>query len=180
MNNQELTQVLTKEISKRVQEHLSKVFKDISESYDEIDYDTLMKKYSVNIILDTNKKKTNPKKENKKCNICMAKKADGFQCTRRKKNGLDYCGKHIKKLKFGRIDDELRYSDKEKYIKTKKINIEGEYYLIDEYDLVYSCSKTHPLLLGKKVNDKLVRTSDFIKQNNNKGNINSEIKIEIV
>ena len=59
MNNQELTQVLTKEISKRVQEHLSKVFKDISESYDEIDYDTLMKKYSVNIILDSNKKKTN-------------------------------------------------------------------------------------------------------------------------
>ena len=178
MTKPNMSDVLMDEIIKKVNEHCANIFKDIAETYDAVDYDTLMNKYCI----ERPKTKQIKKKPTKKCTICMAKKADGFQCTRRKKPGGDYCGKHIKKLKFGRIDDELRYSDKSKYIKTKRENIDGEYYLVDDQNLVYSCSKTHPLLLGKKVivngEPKLISTKKYIEQRKN--SLEIPIKIEIV
>ena len=170
MSNKALSNILMDEIVLQINEHCSKIFRDIADTYPEVDYETLMNKYNIESN-NKNTKKTNKKKNNKKNNICMAKKADGLQCTRRKKNTMDYCGKHIKKLKFGRIDDELRYSDKTKYIKTKREIIDGEYYLVDEQNLVYSCSKTNPLLLGKKVlvdgDHKLISTKKYIEQHKN-------------
>ena len=186
MSNKGLSNILMDEIVLQINEHCSKIFRDISDTYPEVDYETLMKKY--NIESNKNTKKCIKKKTNKKNNICMAKKADGFQCTRRKKNTMDFCGKHIKNLKFGRIDDHLRYSDKTKYIKTKRENIDGEYYLVDEQNLVYSCSKTHPLLLGKKVivngEHKLISTKKYIEQQKSTetdgGKAEPLIKIEVV
>jgi hypothetical protein len=176
MSNSHISNILADEIVLKINEHCSKIFKEISDTYPEVKYETLMDKYCV----ETNSKsKKTKKKPPKKDNICMAKKADGYQCTRRKKAGGDYCGKHIKKLKFGRIDDELRYSDKTKYIKTKRENIDGEYYLVDEQNLVYSCSKTHPLLLGKKIGDKLVSTKKCI-EDIKRTEKPQAIKIEIV
>jgi len=171
-------------IAQGVNEHCSIVFRDIADTYPEVEYETLMNKYS--IVSKSKSKKIIKKKTNKKNNICMAKKADGYQCTRRKKNNMDYCGKHIKKLKFGRIDDELRYSDKEKYVKTRRENIDGEFYLVDEQNLVYSCSKTHPLVLGKRVyidgEAKLISTKKYIEQHKNELSLESKntIKIAIV
>ena len=180
MTQPNISDALMDEIIKKVNEHCANIFKDIAETYDEVDYDTLMNKYCIE--RSGTKPKKNKKKPTKKGTICMAKKADGFQCTRRKKTGGDYCGKHIKKLKFGRIDDELRYSDKTKYIKTKRENINGEYYLVDDQNLVYSCSRTHPLLMGKKIivngESKLITTKKYIEQC--KSAEAASIKIEIV
>jgi len=175
MTQLNISNILLDEIVLKVNEHCSTIFRELADTYAEVDYETLMNKYC--IVANSKSKKTK-KKPAKKGNICMAKKADGFQCTRRKKDKMEYCGKHIKKLKFGRIDDELRYSDKTKYIKTKRENIDGEYYLVDDQNLVYSCSKTHPLLLGKKVGDKLISTKKYIEQR--KSSTPVEVKIEIV
>jgi len=186
MTQSNISRILMDEIIQKVNEHCSIIFKEIAETYAAVEYETLMKKYCIEPNSKSSKKYK--KKPAKKGNICMAKKADGFQCTRRKKDKMEYCGKHIKKLKFGRIDDELRYSDKTKYIKTKRENIDGEYYLVDEQNLVYSCSKTHPLLLGKKMiingESKLISTKNYIAQYKTaEGSVSvpvPAIKIEIV
>lgn len=182
MTQTNISDILLAEIVQKVNQHCSVIFKDIADTYADVDYEILMEKYCVGPSHISKPTKKTTKKPAKKNNICMAKKADGLQCTRRKKPNKEYCGKHIKKLKFGRIDDELRYSDKTKYIKTKRENIDGEYYLVDEQDLVYSCSKTHPLLLGKKVGNKLISTKKYIAQQKNTASAKPEpvIKIEIV
>ena len=182
MTQSNISRILMDEIVQKVNEHCATIFREIADTYAAVEYETLMTKYCIEPNSKSSKK--TKKKLTKKGNICMAKKADGFQCTRRKKNNMEYCGKHEKKLKFGRIDDELRYSDKTKYIKTKRENIEGEYYLVDEQNLVYSCSKTHPLLLGKKMfidgESKLISTKKYIEQYKINEEPLSEIKIEIV
>ena len=48
--------------------------------------------------------------------LCMARKADTGQCTRRRKDGSDFCGKHNGQLKFGRIDDAVLSKDKQNFI----------------------------------------------------------------
>ena len=52
------------------------------------------------------KKKRKKNKQLEKCELCMAKKADRQQCTRRRKGNSEYCGKHQNNLKFGRVDDD--------------------------------------------------------------------------
>ena len=146
---------------------IATVLKDLCSTHDNLVYEDLIKKYC--------KKKTSTKKKTlDKCIQCMAKKADGEQCTRRRKtkdnNGdiinptSEYCGKHIKSRKYGRIDDDEKFKDKSKYIKTTRILIDGEYYLIDEHDRVFSYNKEHPILLGKKIKDKLVLLRDVVQK----------------
>ena len=38
---------------------------------------------------------------------CCAKRANGEQCTRRKKDDNDFCGTHIKGIPYGKIDCEV-------------------------------------------------------------------------
>ena len=110
-------------------------------------------------IEDMSSSKRKKRKKNKILDsqeLCMAKKADGMQCTRRRKEQCEYCGKHVNNLKFGRIDDEVKYQDKEKYIKTKHDKINGEDYLVDDNNFVYNFDKNNPKLVGKKVDGELV------------------------
>ena len=103
----------------------------------------------------------------------MAKKADGDQCTRRRRikdsDGniicpeVDYCGKHRKSIKYGRVDDDEKHKG-EDYIRTVRENLDGEYYLVDPItNTVYSYNKENPVLMGKKINNKLVLIDDLIK-----------------
>ena len=165
-------------INTLIDKRINLVLKDLCKTNDNLVYEDLVKKYC-------NKKVTNKKSQLNKCIQCMAKKADGKQCTRRRKtkdnNGdiisplSEYCGKHIKSRKYGRIDDDEKFKDKSKYLKTTRVLIDGEYYLVDDHDRVFSYNKEHPILLGKKVNDTLVLLRNLVDKQ--KGHIKLKINL---
>lgn len=142
---------------------IREVLQDLVRQYPQLNYGELESKYCIQCYSPT-KNKGKKKKKNKpptaECR-CMAKKADGFQCTRRRKSDSEYCGKHINNIKFGRVDDDMTHQG-ENYKKTRRVNIEGEYYLVDDDNLVYSYNKNNPTLMGKYINERLVSTNELL------------------
>lgn len=127
-----------------------------------------------------NKFTNNLKKRNRKTLQndlrCMGRKIDGKQCTRRKKNGNEYCQSHLKKLTNGRIDEDYTQPKKknkrgrkrkvefdpraydDEYITTWEDIVDDEKVLVDVNNNVYSFDLTNPKLLGKKSLDgKLIK-----------------------
>lgn len=99
---------------------------------------------------------------------CLGRKADGQQCTRRRKEGC-YCGSHLKKLPCGHINDGQIITPKEKgkrgrkkknsEIDNRKKYIEawldpelGDNFLIDKNNFVYKNDLEYPELVGLKKN----------------------------
>lgn len=88
---------------------------------------------------------------------CIAKRANGERCTRRKKDDLDYCGTHSKGQPHGVI------CDKEDVKPVKRISvhtedIKGIIYHIDDFNNVYSskdiCNNTqNPRVIAKYIRD---------------------------
>ena len=64
-------------------------------------------------------------------------------------------------IKFGRVDDDITHQG-ENYKKTRRVNIDGEYYLKDDDNLVYSYNKKNPTLMGKCIDGKLVTTGELL------------------
>tara|TARA_B110000211_G_C14031003_1_gene532130 strand:+ start:163 stop:672 length:510 start_codon:yes stop_codon:yes gene_type:complete len=149
---------IKKHIESIIRDQNKYILRDLCNTYSNLNYDELYAKYCPHALPDKKKKKTKTVEKR----ICMAKKADGYQCTRRRRDNSDYCGKHINKIKFGRIDDEEKYASDEKYIKTTKTILNGDYYLVDEANTVYSYSKTSPVLIGKCVDGELILARDYI------------------
>ena len=83
----------------------------------------------------------------------MARKADNAQCTRRRKDNMEFCGKDCNNLKFGRIDDEEKYSNNENFIMCSREEIDGVNYLVDTNQSVYTLDFEHPEVIGKKDKD---------------------------
>ena len=144
-----------------INEHIKKVLRSISEEYG-LDYSMLEKTHllPVNEDLFENKKKRKKNKKLDKCELCMAKKADRQQCTRRRKGNSEYCGKHMNNLKFGRVDDDEKFDNNEKYIKTRKEKINGDDYLVDDDNIVYNFDRQNPKIIGKIEDGKLIKTDD--------------------
>ena len=85
---------------------------------------------------------------------CMAKRADGSQCTRRKKSGERYCGTHIKGTPHGKIStsDEDQPVTKQVDVWTEDIN--GINSFIDADGNVYKAedvmhNKQNPSIVGR-------------------------------
>jgi hypothetical protein len=88
---------------------------------------------------------------------CCAKRATNEQCTRRKKEGFEYCGTHIKGTPHGIIDTQ----DSEVKINTQKIevwaqDIQGIIYYIDKFNNVYQAedivvNKLNPKIIAKYI-----------------------------
>lgn len=70
---------------------------------------------------------------------CTAKRANNEQCSRRKMEGEQFCGTHIKGTPNGIIDhnDDNENKSKTYTIETKLINSNGIYYHIDSNNNVY-------------------------------------------
>ena len=84
--------------------------------------------------------------------LCMAKKADGGQCTRRKKEGNSYCGTHEKGRPHGEMTNQVESTDKQVEVCTQEIN--GIVYYIDTDGNVYDnhdvmANKTDPKIIAK-------------------------------
>ena len=86
-----------------------------------------------------------------------------FQASRKKKNGYDFCGKHLNNQKYGRIDDKCKQEPSE-YIVTNKVSFEeGEFY-VDTNDIVYDIIDNTPTIIGKKQENKLVTLDQIVAQ----------------
>jgi hypothetical protein len=82
--------------------------------------------------------------------ICVARKADGQRCTRKRRDKLEYCGKHSSHLKYGRADDTKPTETDEKYVMTWHECIDGSDYLVDNQNVVYTYNLENPEIVGKK------------------------------
>ena len=80
-------------------------------------------------------------------NRCSAKRADGDQCTRRRKDGCDFCGTHVKGTPHGLISNELVETDSEKKVEVFAKEINGIVYHLDGFYNVY---KTEDIMLNVK------------------------------
>jgi hypothetical protein len=146
---------------------IKNILDSISEEYN-LDKTKLYDKYLNKNIADSEIKIEVKKKKRKKITklnndeLCMARKADGLQCTRRRKDTLEFCGKHCKNLKFGRIDDKTKYSNNKEFLKTREEKIDGKNYLIDDKNIVYNYDINNPIIIGKLNPDgKLITVSEL-------------------
>lgn len=142
-----------------VNKECRRVIANISKTYG-IDYDELNHQYMPdkihlnNMIIKRKGKKHIPVDE-----LCMARKTDLQQCTRRKLKESDYCTAHNKKLVMGRIDEpcpinRIKYKNRRKanVIKVQHTDLLSTYlgvinrqkFLIDSYNRVYYYNSANP------------------------------------
>ena len=99
---------------------------------------------------------------------CCAKRATNEQCSRRKKEGFEYCGTHMKGTPHGIIDSQ----ENEAKVNTQKIevwaqDIQGIIYYIDKFNNVYQAedivvNKVNPKIIAKYIkNGELYSIPEF-------------------
>tara|TARA_Y100000992_G_scaffold10893_1_gene6670 strand:+ start:1514 stop:2113 length:600 start_codon:yes stop_codon:yes gene_type:complete len=86
------------------------------------------------------------------CERCCACRANKEQCTRRKKEGSDFCGTHIKGTPHGVIKDKTEVSVVNKKNTVWAQDIKGIMYYIDDDRNVYSTED----VMGNKVNPRII------------------------
>ena len=94
------------------------------------------------------------------CNRCIAKRANGEQCTRKQKEGYEYCGTHVKGVPHGVITDIVNPNVESEILNAEVVakDIHGIVYYIDQYNNVY---KTEDILYEKK-NPEIIAKCEII------------------
>uniref|UniRef100_A0A6C0B1A9 Uncharacterized protein n=1 Tax=viral metagenome TaxID=1070528 RepID=A0A6C0B1A9_9ZZZZ len=90
------------------------------------------------------------------CDRCGAKRANGEQCTRRKKEEDEYCGTHMKGTPHGMVDLQEENKQTMQKIEVWAQDIQGIIYYIDKMMNVYQAediisNKTNPKIIAKYV-----------------------------
>jgi hypothetical protein len=85
---------------------------------------------------------------------CCAKRASNEQCTRRKKDGIEYCGTHMKGTPHGIIDNQNESKPNTQKIEVWAQDIQGIVYYIDKTFNVYQAediviNKLNPKIIAK-------------------------------
>jgi hypothetical protein len=80
-------------------------------------------------------------------NRCNAKRANGEQCTRRKKKECEFCGTHSKGTPHGLFEMNEKENDISEKLEVFAEDIKGIVYYLDKYNNVY---KTEDILQGKE------------------------------
>ena len=87
---------------------------------------------------------------------CCAKKSSNEQCTRRKKEGCEYCGTHVKGTPHGIVDNQTDNKVSTQKIEVWGQDIQGIIYYIDGNNNVYKpediiINKVNPKIIAKYV-----------------------------
>jgi hypothetical protein len=87
---------------------------------------------------------------------CCAKRANEEQCTRRKKEGSEYCGTHMKGSPHGIMELEMESKPNTQKIEVWAQDIQGIIYYIDKTGNVYQAedivvNKMNPKIIAKYV-----------------------------
>jgi hypothetical protein len=109
-----------------------------------------------------------------KDNMCMGRKLDSLQCTRKRRPGHEYCLSHLKNTSNGRIDQDPivkksvgkrgrkrknNYDPKQNdnnYITMWEVLIENEKYFCDNDNNIYTFDEIKPKFLGKMTIDCII------------------------
>jgi hypothetical protein len=83
---------------------------------------------------------------------CCAKRANGEQCTRRKKESDEYCGTHMKGTPHGVVDSQNEVKDQTQKIEVWAQDIQGIVYYIDKNENVYQSED----IISNKQNPKII------------------------
>jgi hypothetical protein len=83
---------------------------------------------------------------------CCAKRASNEQCTRRKKEGSEYCGTHLKGTPHGIVDNQDEVKVNTQKIEVWAQDIQGIVYYIDKYNNVYQAED----IVSNKINPKII------------------------
>jgi hypothetical protein len=92
---------------------------------------------------------------------CCAKRASDEQCTRRKKDGCEYCGTHLKGTPHGIVDAQSEPKNTTQKIEVFAQDIHGIIYYIDKNNNVYQVED----IISNKVNPKII--AKYIKDGEN-------------
>lgn len=90
---------------------------------------------------------------------CMAKRANGERCTRRKKEETEYCGTHTKGQPHGVITDEPP-KEEFKTLVVKAQDIKGIIYYLDDIGNVYDSNDILNGTKNPKIIAKYTKTDD--------------------
>jgi len=99
--------------------------------------------------------------------VCLGRKLDNKQCSRKKHNGTDFCKSHSRKLSNGRIDQPSVLVNRNKRGRKRKVQfdprqydneyvtlwediVDGHKVLVDNNNNVYTFNLEHPVYIGKK------------------------------
>lgn len=91
---------------------------------------------------------------------CCAKRASNEQCTRRKKDGIEYCGTHMKGTPHGIIDSQSENKPNTQKIEVWAQDIQGIVYYIDKAYNVYQAEDIIVNKLNPKIIAKYVKNGD--------------------
>ena len=96
--------------------------------------------------------------------ICLGRKIDGTQCTRKKYNNNDFCKNHIKKLSNGRVDIPLEGSSR---VEHEPIIVQNQK---DNANITPDHAPDHNLELVKESVEESTTQSNSLKSNSLKSN----------
>jgi hypothetical protein len=92
---------------------------------------------------------------------CCAKRANNEQCTRRKKEGCEYCGTHQKGTPHGIIDSQNEPKNTTQKIEVFAQDIQGIIYYIDKNNNVYQAED----IISNRINPKII--AKYLKEGEN-------------
>ena len=92
---------------------------------------------------------------------CCAKRASNEQCTRRKKDGIEYCGTHMKGTPHGIIDNQNESKPNTQKIEVWAQDIQGIVYYIDKAYNVYQAEDIIINKLNPKIIAKYIKNGDL-------------------
>jgi hypothetical protein len=92
---------------------------------------------------------------------CCAKRANEEQCTRRKKEGCEYCGTHLKGTPHGIVDNSDEPKNTTQKIEVFAQDIKGIVYYIDKSNNVYQAED----IISNKINPKII--AKYVKEGEN-------------
>jgi hypothetical protein len=92
---------------------------------------------------------------------CCAKRATNEQCTRRKKEGSEYCGTHMKGTPHGIIDTQNEEKVNVQKIEVWAQDIQGIIYYIDNFNNVYQAEDIVVNKMNPKIIAKYVKNGDL-------------------
>jgi hypothetical protein len=91
---------------------------------------------------------------------CCAKRANNEQCTRRKKDDIEYCGTHMKGTPHGVIDNQCESKSNTQKIEVWAQDIQGIIYYIDKSYNVYQAEDIIINKLNPKIIAKYIKNGD--------------------
>jgi hypothetical protein len=91
---------------------------------------------------------------------CCAKRASNEQCTRRKKEGSEYCGTHLKGTPHGIVDTQNEQKNTTHKVEVYAQDIQGIVYYIDKNNNVYQAEDIAMNKVNPKIIAKYVKTGD--------------------